>query len=67
MFFYFPNGSPQVEANFKDGAEDGPYIVYRENGIPYYQGNYQQGQRVGIWEFYDEEGNLSRTIDYNAQ
>ena len=67
VFFYFPNGSPQVEANFKDGAEDGPYIVYRENGIPYYQGNYQQGQRVGIWEFYDEEGNLSRTIDYNAQ
>ena len=65
VFFYFPNGNPQVEANFVNGLEDGPYIVYRENGIPYYQGNYEQGKRVGIWEFYDEKGELSNTIDYS--
>jgi antitoxin component YwqK of YwqJK toxin-antitoxin module len=65
VFFYFPNGRPQVEANFKEGVEDGPYIVYRDNGIPYYQGNYTEGKRTGIWEFYDEEGNLVRTVDYN--
>lgn len=65
VFFYFPNGQPQVEANFADGLENGPYIVYRENGIPYYQGNYSEGKRVGIWEFYDEQGNLAHTQDYS--
>ena len=65
VFFYFPNGKPQVEANFKEGVEDGPYIVYRDSGIPYYQGNYTEGKRTGIWEFYDEEGNLVRTEDYS--
>ena len=66
VFFYFPNGLPQVEANFINGQEDGPYIIYRENGIPYYQGKYEQGKRVGIWEFYDEQGNLSHTQDYGT-
>lgn len=65
VFFYFPNGQPQVEANFSNGLEDGPYIVYRDNGIPYYQGNYNQGKRIGIWEFYDEQGNLTHTMDYS--
>lgn len=65
VFFYFPNGHSQVEANFDNGLEEGPYIVFRENGIPYYQGNYHQGKRVGIWEFYDEEGNLTQTKDYD--
>lgn len=67
IFFYFPNGNPQVEANFKEGVEDGTYIVYRENGIPYYQGNYTEGQRTGLWEFYDEQGNLLRTVDYSEK
>ena len=67
IFFYFPNGNPQVEANFKEGLEDGPYIVYRENGIPYYQGNYVEGKRTGVWEFYDEQGNLERTVDYTEK
>ena len=67
VFFYFPNGNPQVEANFKEGLEDGPYIVYRENGIPYYQGNYVEGKRTGVWEFYDEQGNLERTVDYTEK
>ena len=61
------NGNPQVEANFAEGLEDGPYTVYRENGVPYYQGTYSKGQRVGIWEFYDEEGNLDNTVDYSAK
>lgn len=65
VYFYFPNGHTQVEANFVNGKEDGPYIVYRENGIPFYQGNYSQGERVGIWEFYNEEGELEHTIDYD--
>ena len=67
VIFYFPNGNPQVEANFAEGLEDGPYTVYRENGVPYYQGTYCKGQRVGIWEFYDEEGNLDNTVDYSAK
>lgn len=65
VFFYFPNGNIQVEANFADGLEEGPYIVYRTSGTPYYQGNCSKGKRVGIWEFYDEEGNLVHTIDYS--
>ncbi len=65
VIFYFPNGNPQVEADFVDGLEEGPYIVYRQTGIPFYQGSYHAGQRVGVWEFYDEEGNLENTIDYS--
>ena len=64
VFFYFPNGNIQVEANFDAGLKEGPYIVYHENGIPLYQGNYHQDLRVGVWEFYDEDGNLAKTQDY---
>lgn len=65
VIFYFPNGHIQVEANFVDGFEDGPYVVYHDNGVPFYQGNYDHGKRTGIWEFYDKEGNLSHTTDYS--
>ncbi|MCQ2282931.1 MAG: hypothetical protein MJZ99_09980 [Bacteroidales bacterium] len=64
VYFYFPNGAIQVEANFVGGLEEGPYIVYRENGIPYYQGKCHAGKRIGIWEFYDEKGDLVNTKDY---
>lgn len=64
VLFYFPNGNPQVDANYADGVEEGPYIVYHDNGIPYYQGRYKQGKRTGIWEFYDEQGNLAYTRDF---
>jgi antitoxin component YwqK of YwqJK toxin-antitoxin module len=67
VYFYFPNGKIQVEANFADGLENGPYIVYHENGVPYYQGVYEQGKRVGIWEFYDKEGNLIEQKDYSKE
>lgn len=67
VFFYFPNGNTQVEANFVNGLCDGPYIVYHENGVPFYQGKYSQGKRVGVWEFYDGEGNLEHTEDYDKQ
>ena len=65
VFFYFPNGQIQVEANFVDGEEEGPYTVYHDNGVPFYQGNYEHGKRTGIWEFYDSEGNLDHTTDYS--
>ena len=65
IIFYFPNGNIQVDANFVDGQEEGPYTVYHDNGIPFYQGYYEHGKRVGIWEFYDKEGNLSHTTDYS--
>jgi antitoxin component YwqK of YwqJK toxin-antitoxin module len=65
VYFYFPNGNIQVEANFVNGQEEGTYIVYHENGVPYYQGKYAQGKRVGIWEFYDQEGNLVEQKDYS--
>lgn len=64
VFFYFPNGKPQVEANFVNGLEEGPYIVYQQSGIPFYQGHCHEGKRVGVWEFYDPEGNLAQTTDY---
>ncbi len=67
VFFYFPNGKIQVEANFVDGLEEGPYIVYHESGVPYYQGRYEKGKRVGIWEFYDQEGNLVNQKDYSKE
>lgn len=65
VYFYFPNGHIQVEANFVDGVEEGTYIVYHDNGIPFYQGNYEHGKRTGIWEFYDKEGELTHTTDYS--
>lgn len=67
VYFYYPNGNIQVEANFVNGLENGPYIVYHENGVPYYQGMYEQGKRVGIWEFYDKEGNLIEQKDYSKE
>jgi len=67
VYFYFPNGKIQVEANFVDGLEEGPYIVYHETGVPFYQGTCEKGQRVGIWEFYDKEGNLVERKDYSQK
>lgn len=67
VYFYFPNGKIQVEANFVDGIEDGPYVVYHETGVPYYQGTYEKGNRVGTWEFYDKEGNPLQKKEYTKK
>ena len=64
VYFYYPNGNLQVEANFAEGLKEGPYIVYQEKGIPLYQGVYTHDVRTGIWEFYDEDGNLAKTQDF---
>ena len=67
VMFYYPGGSPQTEAFFENGLENGSYTVFQTNGIPYYRGQYTQGKRTGVWEFYDEEGNLANTHDYDKE
>lgn len=63
--YYYPDGTPQVEATFTDGKENGAYKCYRENGVPIYIGYYINGKRANIWEFYDMDGNLSGTKNFD--
>ena len=62
--YYSPDGTPQSEATFAGGREEGPYKVFRENGVPYYIGQYHEGIRTGTWEIYEADGTLATTQDY---
>ena len=60
-YAYFPDGTVQTKAYYKDGKEEGRYTVYYSNGNVRYTGEYHHGRQSGEWRFYNEDGTLSHT------
>lgn len=63
-YAYFPDGTVQTKAYYKDGKEEGRYTVFYSNGNARYTGLYHQGKKTGEWRFYNEDGTLARTENY---
>jgi len=61
---WFENGKIQSEGFMKNGKNDGLRVVYYSSGVKYYEGRYEEGKSVGVWRFYNEDGSLSREVDF---
>ena len=47
-----------VNGKFKNGREDGPWVMYWNNGQVYFKGNFRNGEEDGFWISYYENGQL---------
>lgn len=63
---YNEAGKVKSRGEYINGMQQGPSVVYHNNGAVYYSGSYMDGQQVGEWRFYDETGELSKTVDFDA-
>ncbi|MGL5124596.1 MAG: toxin-antitoxin system YwqK family antitoxin [Fusobacteriaceae bacterium] len=54
----YENGQIEMEYNYKNGKEDGPYKFYYSNGQLKVEGNYKNGQRDGLFKSYYENGQV---------
>ena len=66
---YNENGEIFIRQTFKNGQEDGNYILYSDfkKGKIGEQGNYKNGHKIGVWEYYLEDGRLNKKIEYNGK
>jgi len=53
---WFPNGNLKTIRTFKNGIENGSYIVWYENGQKLKEGTYKDGRRDGLNIWWDENG-----------
>ncbi len=63
-YAYYPDGTVQTMAVYKNGLEEGRYAVYYPNGNVRYTGLYKAGKEVGEWRFYNEDGTLAKTVKH---
>jgi antitoxin component YwqK of YwqJK toxin-antitoxin module len=55
---YWENGQLMSKGRFKNGKQEGSWIMYWENGQLMYKGDYKNSKQEGSWVFYNEEGTL---------
>ena len=58
------NGQKQVEANFKDGKEEGLAVVWHKNGQKESELNYKDGKMDGLWTQWHENGQKQREVNF---
>ncbi len=56
----YPDGSPKVEADIKNGQKHGTYKEFFPNGELKIKGDYRKDKQDGIWRYYDESGNMTK-------
>jgi len=52
------------KGNFKNGKEDGEWVINHENGEFWWKGNYKNGEQEGVWVGYHENGQLVSKGNY---
>lgn len=62
--YYSPEGVELSVTVYMNGLRDGHTVVKHPNGALHYTGEYYEDERVGEWKFYDENGELTETIQY---
>jgi hypothetical protein len=67
-FNCYKRGSHPLECHGLLNSPDTIYVGLYKSYHPTHQlkevGNYKKGIKIGIWKFYDENGKLTKTIDY---
>lgn len=61
---YSENGQIQSETFFLEGKKNGHTVVFLPNGKPKYIGEYKDDIKIGLWRFYDDQGNLSKEVEF---
>ncbi len=64
--YYIKENKPRFEGNFVNGDPDGKHTWYYASGKVQVSGKYTGGMKQGDWKFYDEYGQLTLTILYEA-
>ncbi len=67
QFYYYENGQPMEEMNFKDGNWHGPYITWHENGHKALEENYNENGQTGRQSYWFENGQKEREGNYDEQ
>jgi len=62
----YENGQRRVEAEFRDGREDGAWASWYENGRIQERGQYEKGLRTGFWTRWSQDGESEEEIDYSS-
>jgi antitoxin component YwqK of YwqJK toxin-antitoxin module len=62
--YWYNNGSPWSECEYKEGRKDGRTTVWYENGYKRYEGFYKDDERSGKWTYWDEKGNPVKELTY---
>lgn len=63
-YAYYPDGTVQTMAYYKDGKENGRYTVFYPDGKVRYTGLYKYGEKIGEWRFYNADGTVNHKEDY---
>lgn len=61
---YYESGQLKLEANFKDGKQNGISKAYYESGQLEGEGNFKDGKAEGISKAYYESGQLKQEVNY---
>ena len=51
---FHPNGQKSLEANYKNGKQDGPWLMWHENGQKLIKGSNKNGLQQGLWIVWHE-------------
>lgn len=65
--YWYENGNKWSEGFFTEGLDDKKRTTWHENGKLHFTGRLENGKRIGIWKFYDENGNVTKELDYNKE
>ena len=65
--YWYQDGKKWSEGYFTNGIDDKLRTTWHENGQMHYRGKYNKGKRVGTWKFYDENGKVTKEIDYDKE
>jgi antitoxin component YwqK of YwqJK toxin-antitoxin module len=63
-FYVYSNGQLEIEANFKDGKEDGLVRMWYESGQLEFEGIFKDGKEDGLSRNWYENGQLKRETNY---
>jgi antitoxin component YwqK of YwqJK toxin-antitoxin module len=61
---YYESGVLRTDANYHNGALDGPYTFYHDNGKVYVEVVYNKGDLDGLITFYKPSGKVLEKIMY---
>ena len=62
---YYPDGSIQSVASYKNCLFDKSNEYWYPNGIKAHEFYYQEGKPVGTWYYWNEDGTLYKTEEYH--
>ena len=65
-FSYYENGAVSLKENYINGKLDGDRLTY-QNGVLVQEAHFQNGRKTGAWREYSKQGQLQRTVTYDAQ